>query len=162
MDRDGSHAPPPPDGTGDSPPEDRSLRAWRVTFSYEGDRVSVIAQQRVAMVSPPDDLELLERGRAGYWVEVRDTDGRPIYHQVLSRPIQTDYEVHSPDPTEAPRRVAAIDPRGVFQVVVPDRPDGHEIVLYGRPSAEEVETHKARQLVKARLHETPPPGGPVP
>jgi len=132
-----------------------------VTFEYEGEHVRIAAIQRVVMVAAPDDTESLARGRAGYWVEVRDTHGRSIYQQVLAKPIQQDYEVFSPDPSERPRHVAATDVRGVFQAVVPDLPDALEVVLYGRPSPDELATRNPRQLVKSRLRESPPPSGAV-
>ena len=159
MDHDGSHAPPPLPG--DVPPGAHEPAAWRVTFEYDGDQIRIVAQHQVAMVAPPDDAESLARGRAGYWVEVRDARGRPLYQQVITRPIQHDYEVFSPDPDEALRRVAATEPGGVFQAVVPDLANGHEIVLFGRMSAHELASRAPRQLVKARLRETPPPGGRV-
>jgi hypothetical protein len=154
-DRDGRKAPP------DAPERTRDAvapAAWRITLEYAGDRISVVAQQRVAMVAPPDDAELLERGRAGYWVEIRDARGRTLYQQVLSRPIRHDYEVFSPEPGVPPQRVAAQELRGVFQVVVPDVKAGHEIVLFGRPTLDELQTRPPRQLVKATLRETPPGG----
>jgi hypothetical protein len=147
---DGRPAPPvpPTDGRGEAAPA-----AWRVTFEYAGDQVTIVAQQRLAMVAPPDDSALLERGTAGYWVEVRDADSRPLYRQVLSRPIRQDYEVFSPEPGASPQRVAAEEIRGVFQAVVPDLPGARDIVLYGRPTVEELQRRAPRQLVKARLHD---------
>jgi hypothetical protein len=134
-------------------------RAWRVTFEYDAEEVRIVAQQRVAMVAPPDDADLLERGDAGYWVEVRDAEGQTLYRQVLATPLQHEYEVFSPDPAEGIRRVAAEQPAGVFQAVVPDVEGAHEIVLRGRPSPDEVERRAPKQLVKARLRERRYPEG---
>lgn len=126
-------------------------QAWRLTFEYHDDDVRLVARQQLAMVSPPDDTELLERGKAGYWVEVRDGAGRPLYRQVLHDPIQTDYEVFSPEPGQSPTRVAAPEVKGVFQAVVPDLPGASEVVLHGRVSRLELADRAAKQLLKARL-----------
>lgn len=143
--------PPGTDGAGPS--------SWRVTFEYDAQGVRIVAQQRVAMLAPPDDAELVERGDAGYWVEVRDAEGRTLYRQVLATPLQHEYEVFSPEPGEGIRRVAAEEPAGVFQAVVPDIEGAHEIVLRGRPRPEEVATRSPRQLVKGRLRERDYPEG---
>lgn len=130
-------------GAGDAP------RAWRLTFEYHDDKVRLVARQPVTMVSPPDDAELLERGKAGFWVELRDAKGRPLYRQVLHDPIQTDYEVFSPG--ESPTRVAAPEVKGVFQAVVPDLPDASDVVLHGSASRLELADQSGKQLLKAGL-----------
>lgn len=140
------------------PPAEPEVSAWRVTFEYEGGETRVVAQQRVQMLAPPDDAELLARGTAGYWVEVRDSEGRTLYRQVLHTPIRDEHEVFSPEPGVSPRHVTAVEPKGVFQVVVPDLPEGHEILLHGRSSTKEVATRAARRLAKARLREMRPGG----
>lgn len=154
MANDGRPAPPQPAGGGGPP------AAWRLTFEYDGASVRLVAQQRVAMLAPPDDSEFVERGQAGYWIEVRDSRGRSLYNQILHDPIQQDYEVHSPEPGTTPTRVPVQHPKGVFQAVVPQLRGGTEIVLHGRGSRLELAERKAKQLVKATLRETPPPGGP--
>jgi len=132
--------------------------AWRVTFEYGASGVRIVAQQRLVMVAPPDDAELVARGDAGYWVEVRDADGETLYRQVLATPLRHEHEVFSPDPAAGIQRVPA-EPAGVFQTVVPDIEGAHEIVLRGRPSPDEVGTRAPKQLVKARLRERPYPEG---
>jgi hypothetical protein len=133
--------------------------AWRITFEYDASGVRVVALQRVAMIAPPDDSDLVERGEAGYWVELRNADLETIYCQVLGTPLQQEYEVFSPDPSVGIQRVEAEEPAGIFQAVVPDLEDAHEIVLRGRPSPHEIATRASKQLVKARLRERPYPEG---
>jgi hypothetical protein len=147
----------PPEQTG--PEGGAAPSAWRLTFEYEGDVVRLVAQQRVAMVTAPDDAELLARGRAGYWVEVRDAAGKVLYQQVLNNPIRQTYEVFSPDPDEGPRHVDATGSKGVFQAVVPDLPGATEVAVFGQASPRELAESDARELVAGRLGETPPPGG---
>lgn len=148
----GPGVPRPPAETGGS---DTSLSAWRLTFEYEGTDIRLVTRQQVAMLAPPDDAERLEEAKGGFWVEIRDAQGHPLYSQVLHDPIQTDYEVFSPDPGQTPTRVAAPEVKGVFQAVVPDLPGATEVVLHGRASQAELARRPAKQLFKARLHERP-------
>jgi hypothetical protein len=109
------------------------------------------------MQAPPDDHALLEQGKSGYWVEVRDADNAVLYRQVLHNPIRTDAEVFPEDPSEPIRRVPIEHPQGVFQVVVPDLPEGQVAVLHGRASKQELRERPARQLVRAKLRDRPGP-----
>jgi hypothetical protein len=129
--------------------------AWRLTFEYDGDDVRVVSRERVEMLAPPDDEELLSQGDAGYWVEVRDDDGAVLYRQVLHDPIRTDVEVFPEDPSQPIERVALEHPQGVFQVVVPDLAAGSEAVLQGQASRQQLREEAARPLVTTRLREKP-------
>ncbi len=104
--------------------------AWRLTFTYEGSDIHLVAQQRVAMIAPPDDSDGTYAARAGTWVEVRDATGHGIYRQVLADPVRQGYEAHSPEPSEGSHRVQPESPSGVFQVVVPDLPQAQDVVLH--------------------------------
>ncbi|UJP40447.1 hypothetical protein [Cellulomonas palmilytica] len=133
-------------GGGDSP----APAAWRVTFSYTGEKVSVVAQQHVAMLAPPDDRALVEAGSRGSWAEVRDADGTVLYAQVLHQPVRAQHEVHNRYGV-APKQVTADEVRGAFQVVVPDLPGGVELVVRGRADVDDAARKAPRQLVKVRL-----------
>ena len=140
--------------------------AWRLTFSYEGADIRLVAQQRVAMIAPPDDSDRTFAARAGTWVEVRDATGHGLYRQVLADPVRHGYEVHSPDPAEASRRVEPEAPSGVFQVVVPDLPGAQDVVLHrlddSAVAADATRPRRAadralaRPVLTAPLQETPP------
>lgn len=140
--------------------------AWRLTFTYDGSDIRLVAQQRVAMIAPPDDSERTYAARAGTWVEVRDTSGHGLYRQVLADPVRHGYEAHSPDPDESPHQVQPEAPAGVFQVVVPDLEGAQDVVLHrlddsalaagaSRPR-KAADRALARPVVTARLQETPP------
>lgn len=129
------------------------MSAWRVTFAYDGDRVRVIAKQRIETLPPPDDSDAIADDAAGYWVEVRDAHGQSLYRQVLANPLNDQLEVFSPDPSQPLHRINAPQPSGVFQVLVPDNPGGHDIVLHGRAVSVEVNERASRQLVRSPLRE---------
>lgn len=133
MDDHDAGSPPPPDEGTPAPAEPPAPASWRLTFEYEGDTVRLVGRQQVEMQAPPDESSLVEGAEDGYWVEVRDSDDQPVYRQVLHEPIQTEYEVFSPEGSM--RHVAAPEVKGVFQTVVPDLASGDAVVLHG-PSAQ--------------------------
>lgn len=136
--------------------------AWRLTYEYDASGVRLVAQQRVAMLAPPDDSDRTYGARAGYWVELRDADGHGRYRQILVDPFRTTVEAHSSDPAVGSTHVARSEPAGVFQVVVPDLPGAREVVLHGvegpsaPPGAGAARATTARPLLTERLRETPP------
>jgi hypothetical protein len=130
--------------------------AWRVTFTVDDGKIRAVGKQRVATLAPPDDSDLLADDAAGYWVEVRAVDGRTLHRQVIANPLADQREVFSP--SEPLRHVETPGTSGVFQVLVPDDPEGHEIVVHGRPVTGEVHERSPRQLVKTLLREQDPEG----
>ena len=140
--------------------------AWRLTFTYTGSDIRLVAQQRVAMIAPPDDSERTFAARAGTYLEVRDGIGHGLYRQILADPVRRGYEAHSPDPQEGSRQVEPAAPAGVFQVVVPDLPEAQDVVLHrlddsavapGAPRpARMADRALARPVLTATLEETPP------
>jgi hypothetical protein len=114
------------------PPDKASPnRSWRLTFQYEGDAVTLVEQEQVAMLAPPDDPPELVRGQSGYHVELQDRSGKPIYRRVLHAPIRDAYEVFSPEPGAPISHVPMDRPHGFFKVVVPDVEGGHSVVVVG-------------------------------
>ena len=137
-----------------SPASDPPPAAWRVTFTVEDGRVRAVGRQRVATMPPPDDTDIIGDDAAGYWVEVRDDEGRTLHRQAIANPLPDQMEVFSP--SEPLRHVDAPTGSGVFQVLVPDLPNGHEVIVHGRPSTSEVHDRSPRQLAKTTLREQEP------
>jgi hypothetical protein len=164
MSSDNDAGPPPGLPPVETPAQGPS--AWRLTFTYDGSDIRLVAQQRVAMIAPPDDSERTYAARAGTWVEVRDATGHGLYRQILADPVRHGYEAHSADPAEGSHRVEPEAPAGVFQVVVPDLPDARDVVLHRLDdsafAADAARPRKvadralAQPVVTAALEETPP------
>lgn len=100
--------------------------AWRLTFRYDGDSVELISRERVAMIPPPPDPET---GEARFRVELRDGGDQPVFSQRLDNPVSHEREVFSDDPERPIRHVHVDEPKGAFQVIVPDHPDAADLVL---------------------------------
>ena len=140
----------------DDAPEPRTPSAWRLTFTVEDGKVRAVGKQRVATIPPPDDSDLLTDDSAGYWIEVRDADGATLYRQVIANPLGDQLEVFSP--SEPLRHIDTPSTRNVIQVLVPDYPTGHEVIVHGRPATSEVHERSPRQLAKTLLREQEPEG----
>jgi hypothetical protein len=131
-------------------------RSWRLTFKYEGDAVTLVEQESVAMLAPPDDAALLERGQAGFHVELQDADEKPLYRRVLHAPIRDSYEVFSPEPGAPISHVPMDRPHGFFKVIVPDVAGGHSVVVVGPPSGIERAAAVSGPIIRVQLQGKPP------
>ena len=111
----------------------------RLTFSYDGDDVKLVSQQRTDMLVPPSDPLTGFKNQKGFWAELRSERDKTLYRQVMHNPTRNDAEVF-PDP-DAPAQGISREPapkrKGVFVVVVPDTDKGDEVTL-SRSSPEEV------------------------
>ena len=107
-------------------------QTWRLRFEYDGERLRLVRRTRVAMIAPTSPVQRPRLGESGgMWVELLGDDDRPLFHRVLSDPLRTRVEVHSPD-----RRpeVRFGDPQpGQFEVLVPDVPGARDIAVRGTP-----------------------------
>ncbi len=119
--------PPRDDGT----PPDTAPRAWLLVFEYDEGGVRLVERQRIEMLAPPDDSELTQQGRAGHWIELRNSNGEALYRQVIAQPFRVSAEVFSPREGATPRRAPVEVVEGRFQVVVPDLPAATDVVFFG-------------------------------
>jgi len=121
----------------------RSSHTLRLTFAYEGDKVSLARVQRVEMIASPSVTSLPQLGaHGGFWVEVRDTSGAVLFHRVLHNPMRQMAEVHRLN--QAVRLVTGMPGKGEFEVLVPDLPEASQVVLSGNPP----ETNRSLDLSK--------------
>ena len=103
--------------------------ALRLTFRVDGDEIELIDQERVAMaVLPSEDLDQVGP-RSGFWHELQDQDGTPLYRRTMGDPLPRQVEVPTGSP-EQPLSWREVErPVAVFSVVVPDVPEGRSVVF---------------------------------
>ena len=106
-----------------------SNKAMRLTFSYVGDDVKLVSQQRTEMMVPPSDAVKGYGKYKGFWAELRSASDKPLYRTVMHNPTKNDAEVFPESPGEGISRVEAPKRKGVFVVVVPDTDKGEEVIL---------------------------------
>lgn len=115
-------------GSEQSPPR-RPGAAVRLIFSYDGDEVRLLSQQRVEMTLPPGDPLQAPSGVHGFWAEVRGVNGEVLYRWRMPDPLRADTEIFSEDPERTVSRTAIERPQGAFTVVVPDYAEAAELAL---------------------------------
>ena len=96
-------------------PESNS--AMRLTFSYDGDDVKLLSQQRTEMTVPPSDAMKGYGKYKGFWAELRSGTDKTLYRSVMHNPTKNDAEIFPETPGEgisrepAPARAQACRPR---------------------------------------------------
>lgn len=103
----------------------------RLTFSYDGDNVKLISQQRTEMVVPASDPVTGFKKQKGFWAELKNDRDKTLYRRVMHNPTRNDAEVF-PDPNtpgQGISRAPTPKRKGVFVVVVPDTDKGAEVTL---------------------------------
>jgi len=109
------------------------MAALRLTFSYEGDKVTLVSQQRVEMLLPPSHQLDVAEGQTGFWYTVEDAQKRPIYRRVMQNPIRHDMEVFSEDPATSVNRLAVSQPRGTFVILAPEVEGPQSVTFFSHP-----------------------------
>lgn len=117
-----------------------SRKTIRLTFRAAGGEVRLIGHERLNMICPPSFGETPEAGKhGGFWMELRDSNDRVLFHRVLDTPLGDSVEVFSPDGKI--RREFGPPSERTFEVLVPDRDDASSVALVG----EYLDVAKARK-----------------
>ena len=134
-------------------------RTLRLTFEYEGSTVRLVSSQSIEMKPPPAELEPIKKDQAGFYYELVDAHGRPLYQHVIHNPIRLEEEVFSPEPNAPILTQKVEDPRGIFELLVPDAPDAHSVVLFSSPLDPAESGRPAGELARFQLKDKPRHGG---
>jgi hypothetical protein len=105
-----------------------SNKAMRLTFSYDGNNVKLLSQQRIDMIVPSSDA-LKGYRQKGFWAELKSESDKTLYRSVMHNPTKNDAEVFPETPGGEISRQPAPKRKGVFVVVVPDTAKGEEVIL---------------------------------
>ena len=106
-----------------------SNKAMRLTFSYDGNDVKLLSQQRIDMIVPSSDAVKGYGTHKGFWAELRSGRDKTLYRTVMHNPTKNDAEVFPGTPNEGISREPAPKRKGVFVVVVPDTDEGEQVIL---------------------------------
>jgi hypothetical protein len=104
-------------------------KAMRLTFSYNGDDVKLLSQERTEMTVPPSDAVKGFAKHKGFWAELKSGSDKTLYRTVMHNPTKNDAEVFPESPGGVISREPAPKRKGVFVVVVPDTEKGEEVIL---------------------------------
>ena len=122
------------------------MAALRLTFAYEGRKIELVDVQPVDAVAPEPPPS--PRGRAGYWLELRGRDKRPVFRRVLSDPLGESVEAPTGDPAGTFERATVESPSGTFQVMVPDVEEGEVSIFHVDPERGKREKEKEKDKDK--------------
>jgi hypothetical protein len=124
----------------------RTNKAMRLTFSYDGDDVKLLSQQRTEMIVPPSDAVKNYGTHKGFWAELRSGSNKTLYRTVMHNPTKNDAEVFPESPSGEISREPAPKRKGVFVVLVPDTDKGEEVILCRSAPATKGPTRGLRAL----------------
>jgi hypothetical protein len=123
----------------------------RLTFGYEGDKITLLSEQEVTMIAPPSHpLERVE-STSGFSVIVRDASGNPVYRRVVENPVRHDVEVFSPDPKQSIRRVSVQRPKGTFVILIPGIKGAQTLEFFGPPLRPQAHREPPQMLARFTL-----------
>jgi hypothetical protein len=121
-------------------------RAVRLTFTYEGDEISLISRQPVEMVVMPTDPISGREVEVGSWVEVRNHQETTLYRRVMPQLFRRDVEVFSPDPQASISRSPQEAATGQFSVIVPELEQADHVVLLSSAGPTRVDVSEANDV----------------
>lgn len=123
-------------------------RVLRFTFSYGDGHVQLVSVQKVEMRSQPSEPGQVPEGQSGFWFELRDIEGKVLYWRFVRNPIRLTSEVFSNEAGPSISRVKIDNPRGAFELVVPEIEEAATIVLFSSPLDPAHEGEPARELAR--------------
>jgi hypothetical protein len=103
----------------------------RITFSYDGPKLEIIRVQRVAMRAPAPATMTPQINQTGYWLEVRNGNGKLLYHRPIHDPTNRHIESFGDAPGKPMHLHPATATKGEFEVLVPDLPSAQTFRLLG-------------------------------
>ncbi len=128
----------------------RSKRAaLRLVLEHQNGEARLVDIQKVEMTVPLSDE--VEGSRAGFWYELVDSGGRPLYRRVIANPMTKSPEVRRDTPEEGLTHVEASEVRGTFVLVAPDLPELSNLVLYASPEGPGVSLEPAKPIARFDL-----------
>jgi len=131
-------------------------RVRRLTFAYEGDRITLVSEQVVNMIIPPSHpLERLEQ-EAGFSVILRDERGEAVYGRALASPFRFDQEIFDRDPKRSIRREVNPHPKGTFVLLVPAMENARRVEFFGYPLRPKPHLESKRRIASFVLGQLPP------
>ncbi len=127
----------------------RQDRSVRMTFRFERGDIELVERQEIDTVAPPSQEvpEREETAQSGFWVELRDADGRTIYRRVMRNPIRAAAEV--PDGEGGFTNRVSVAPAGMFSLLVPNLPEAMELALFASPLDRPHMPEPATEVVRA-------------
>ena len=129
------------------------MGAIRISCAVDGDKIEPLETERVDMAVQAGDDPDRFKNAVGFWVELIDEAGKPVFRQVVADPCARYAEVFAAPGEEGPpiRAVKVDKPSGLFVVVVPDEPGAHHVSLVRSEVDDEQKAVVRREIVRVTV-----------
>jgi hypothetical protein len=117
----------------DNVSHDQKNKAIRLTFSYEGDNITLVSRQKVDKFLPSSALSVNPPVSSKSWFELSDPQRNLIHTRSLDNLIKKDMEVFSEDPNNSIHRQKIPDIKGTFSILIPDIPNATNFDIFTLP-----------------------------
>jgi peptidoglycan hydrolase-like protein with peptidoglycan-binding domain len=111
----------------------------RFTFDYDSalwapgvSPVTLSSTEALDTIAPRSDDIGARSPVAGFWVEVQDESGRVLYRRDMGLPLGIETEVYGDGASDIASQTDA-NPKGSFEIVVPNLVRGKNLVLFSSP-----------------------------
>ncbi len=128
-----------------------SRRTVRLRFEYESTNVRLVFARKVEMITPPPAETAIGDSHSGSWFELRDGNGKVLYQRAMHNPIRVEHEIFSEDSKPAIQRVPAEKTKGVFEVLVPDLPEGATVRVMSSATGAHEQLRAATEIANVDL-----------
>jgi hypothetical protein len=137
----------------EDPASTQPRTSLRLVFRYDSDRYELVELQPIRVITPgPAAAAPRVGGDAGYWVELRDSGGKVLYHKDISRLIGAEAEVYDPDGHI--EHLVGPPGHGQFEILVPDYPRARTVSVIAstlETSTRGARLQPAREVAKFNL-----------
>jgi hypothetical protein len=108
------------------------VKAIRLIFEYEGDKVTLISQQPVEIALPDTGISTVEH--SAYYVDTRDVAGRTLSRVKAHGAFASSAEVFPEHPGDPISRVELKDRKGAFTVITHAADDADNVAVLKSPA----------------------------
>ena len=134
--------------------ERQQPRTLRLFVAYSGTHLRLLDRQSVEMIPPPGGDDVEER-RSGFWLELRDGNGRTVYSRVTQNPIRASAELLTDDRGRPIARAELAEVNGEFVLHVPDLPEAQVLVFMSSPAGPAGLGEPASEVARLDLGQPP-------
>ncbi|MES9991894.1 MAG: hypothetical protein ABW098_08065 [Candidatus Thiodiazotropha sp.] len=132
------------------------MPAIRLTFNIIEGKPQLKTARRLSMRVPPQQkISNIGRG-GGIWVELRDKEGIPLYQRVIdTETFSGAAEIPTGAADKSFARVSSKQYVSLFNIVIPDNPQGHSFHILEQRSADPKK--KPVELISLDINKACPP-----
>jgi len=92
----------------------------------------LIALKMMLPASDPEPRDASGESSSGFWIELRSSEEAVLYRKILDDPLLYHHEGVDPSgPKNAIRRIDWVPGTRTFSILIPDLPNGEQVVFFG-------------------------------